>query len=149
MTAEQLRVFLANRNDFYTVTAGRIPDARLRADWARQAARSADISPAIAPPPESGNPDAEEWLGGLALRDLLKKPREGRVLGRTVISMEEMIDCAIMIETTGILLFEAVAECTPDQAAICREAARDCRRQAAELERLRDDFRYHRRFLGG
>lgn len=147
--ADHLRIYFANRRDFYAAATVRIPDPRLRADWASLAGRRAEAAPDVPAMPETDYSGVGGWLTGLALRDLLKKPREGRVLGRTVISWEEMIDCAIMIETTGILLFEAVAECTREQAAFCREVAQDCRLRAAEFERLRDDFRYHRKKLGG
>lgn len=144
---DSVQIYFTNRRDFYATLLPRIPQESMRTAIAEIAANSAVAD--VPEPwrfPEAAFNEADPWLTALALRDILKKPQEGRMLGRTTLSLEEALERCKMVEETGILLFESLAR-SSGTAEPFSTWATACRNAATELERLTDELRFHRRTL--
>jgi hypothetical protein len=142
---DHVTIYLHNRAEFYRTLLPRIPHPALRREF--------ELFVALQPlEPELPWPDdaaglremPEDLLSAFTLRDLIKRPANGRSLGRTAISFEEAISRAQDVEETGLLFFELLGRHLPDLAGLFQTEAEKHRATLADLIRFDDEVRYHR-----
>lgn len=142
---DPLSTYLQNRQDFYFTLTARIPHPRLRELMtAVQGTQPPDAEAAswLASLPADWPRDS--FLSALILRDLLKKPGFGSILGRTTIAFTEALTRAEQVEDTGLLLFSHLATLSPASSSPYPAAFARHQAALAEILRLSDALRYHR-----
>lgn len=136
-------IYLTNLAEFYQTAAKRIIDPNLRKAFA-EIAESVKLTEGMLQVLHEIPEDlpSDKLLAGLPLHDFLKKPTSGTRLGRTVISIEEAIEKARMIEETGIILFQVLSEQYPRIVKPLCALNDYCRNRLAAILELNDALKY-------
>jgi len=137
-----VRIFLANREEFYQTLLARIPEPKFR-EYVREAVEAHLKYRENLPETIKISSGADALLQSLRLRDLLKKRGYGHALARTTISIEEALTRAQFVEETGLLFFETLSRLGKD-VAFAQQQAENHRFCLGNLLRLDDALRYRK-----
>ncbi|MFH1010758.1 MAG: hypothetical protein V1784_05940 [bacterium] len=142
VTHPLLARLLRNRAEFYRELLRRIPWEELRIELDRAVGSLPQLKPtdAMAPIPAVSS----AVLQALLLDDWLKKDGVGVPRARCVISIENALAEALQLEQLGILLYDALAEESPDLADDLKAIRDGHVRAYLALSELRDRLEYHR-----
>lgn len=127
-----MNYLLHNRREFYLAALQRIPDPGIR-DRLRQIA-----APSLDEPPAFSSVDSSNDLQKLHLEDAVKKPRHGEKLGKSILSVEDLIEKAIRLEE------QCCSWAQMDSTRELRQIFDYSTFTIAQLRELADDLRYHR-----